>query len=110
MVKPYVLPRLEVEALQKGSADARAAAEGTQALWDAVRLLLLAGAPDRAEVIARLRALLLFWLLATAEVSDGDPAVALADLAIAFDWTGLEMSMDDWEDLLERVPPSDRPH
>ncbi len=110
MTKPYVLPRIEVEVLPTGITDARVAAVKTQALWDDVRAVLLADTPDRAEVIGRLRALLLFWLLATAEVSGGDPAVALADLAVAFDWTGLEMSMDDWEDLLERVPPSERPH
>ena len=107
MAEPYDFPRLGLEAVVTSAPTDVVAA---QALWDDIRALLLQEAPDRVRFVQRLQGVLLFWLMAMAEVHEGDPQSVLSELAAALEWSGLEMSMDDWEDLLEPVPPSERPH
>ena len=106
MAEPYAFPRLLLEARLSGAEVAPA-----QALWDILRAVLLAGAPDRAAFLGRLHGLLRFWVMAMGEVTEGDPAVVLAELAMALRWSGLDRCADDWDDIIEALmTPTDTVH
>ncbi len=103
MAKPYVLPDFGFDIAADTPPERLKPLRELQALWEALRTMLLAGGADRNLVELRLSGMIRFWLSAMREVHVGEPEPVVASFAFACRWAGLDFTPDEWAERFQAV-------